>query len=68
VGEVDFGPFEKLNNKSTMTKIQRILVPWSIAMHRLSYAKSMKLDVVKQMLVAIIDTEDLIETGRSCSQ
>ena len=37
-------------------------------MYGLSYAKSIKLDDVKQMLVAIVDAEDLIETGRSCSQ
>jgi hypothetical protein len=62
------GPFAMLegpSNKGRATTIQRILVPWLISKYGLSY-KAARMDVVIQMVEAIIDQENLLELGVPC--
>ena len=68
VVSAEIGPFEQLiatKNKGRATTIQRVLLPWLIAKYGLSF-KYAKMDVVKQMVVAIIDEHDLLGLGMSC--
>ena len=68
VVSAELGPFEQLiatKNKGRATTIQRVLLPWLIAKYGLSF-KYAKMDVVKQMVVAIIDEHDLLGLGMSC--
>jgi hypothetical protein len=61
------GPFAILegpSNKGKATTIQRILVPWLISKHGLSY-KAARMEVVMQMVEAIIDQENWLELGCS---
>ena len=65
---VELGPFEKFEgakNKGRATSLQRVLVPWLISKYGMSY-KSARLDVVMQMVEAIIDRDDLLELGVLC--
>ncbi len=39
--------------KSNAVEVQRLVVPWLIAMYGLSYSKSLKLDVIKQLSMAV---------------
>ena len=62
------GPFAILegpSNKGKATTIQRILLPWLISKHGLSY-KAARMEVVMQMVEAIIDQENLLEQGVPC--
>ena len=49
----DLGPWEILLVKSNASEVQRMVVPWLIAMYGLTYAKSIKLDVIKQQIMAV---------------
>ena len=64
---VEFGLFEVLNDKGVATKIQRLLAQWMISLRGLSY-KSIKLDTVKEMLRLLVDVEDLLGIGSSCTE
>ena len=46
--------------KKDATAMQKFIVPWSIAIHGLSFAKSMKIEQVKEMLIAVIDELQLM--------
>ena len=62
------GPFERLEgttNKGRATSVQRVLLPWLISKYGMSY-KSARMEVVKQMVEAIIDQENLLELGVQC--
>ncbi len=64
----EMGPFAILegpSNKGRATTIQRILVPWLITKYGLSYKAAM-MDVVIQMVEAIINQESLLELGVQC--
>ena len=62
------GPFQKLEgpqNKGRSTSLQLVLVPWLISKYGLSY-KSARMEVVTQMVEAIIDRDDLLQLGEPC--
>ncbi len=64
----EMGPIvilEGTSNKGKATTIQRILLPWLISKHGLSY-KAARMEVVMQMVEAIIDQENLLELGMPC--
>ena len=66
----DLGPFQKLEgprNKGRSTSLQQVLVPWLISKYGLSY-KCARMEVVIQMVEAIIDRDNLLELGVSCHQ
>ncbi len=58
---------EGARNKGRAISLQRILLPWLISKHGMSY-KSARMDVVKQMVEAIIDADDLLGLGVPCHQ
>ena len=61
-------PFAKLNSqgeRNKTTSIQRVLLPWLISKYGASY-KRVKLDVLKQMVSAIIDMDNLLDLGSPC--
>jgi hypothetical protein len=62
------GPFAKLEgalNKGRATALQRVLVPWLISTHGMSY-KTARMGTVSEMVEAIIDQDDLLELGEPC--
>ena len=62
------GPFAKLEgvtNKGKATELQRGLVPWLIGKYGMSY-KTAKLEVVKDMVEAIIDRDNLLDVAVPC--
>ncbi len=44
---------ENIYGKSNASEVQRLVVPWLIAMYGLTYPKSLKLDVIKQQIMAV---------------
>ena len=40
--------------------MQKFIVPWSIAIHGLSFAKAMEIEQIKEMLIAVIDELQLM--------
>ena len=58
--DVHAGPFAPFAQKIVASAMQKYIVPWSIALEGLSYAKPLSLDVVKAMLIAIIDAKHLM--------
>ena len=60
-------PSHCLHTKKVVTAMQKYIVPWSIALEGLSYAKSLSLDVVKAMLIVIIDAEHLMPGHTDCA-
>ena len=48
--------------------MQKYIVPWSIAIHGLSFAKRMTIDSVKEMLIAIIDEKELMPGHPNCAK
>ena len=59
------GPWDILTKKANSTLLQKRIVPWFIAMYGLSYAKSIKLEVVKEMLIAVCDSLNIREDTSS---
>ena len=51
--EVDWGPWYVFTVKSNATALQRHIVPWFIALMGLEYAKSIKIKMVKEMVLAL---------------
>ena len=65
---MELGPFGKLEgsrNKGRATSVQRVLLPWLISKYGMSY-KNARMEVVKQMVEAIIDQDDLLGLGGPC--
>ena len=52
-------------DRTKTTSIQRVLVPWLISKYGLSY-KKVKHDILRQMLIGIIDKDDLLDLGAPC--
>lgn len=65
--DVHAGPFAPFAQKKVASAMQKYIVPWSIALEGLSYAKRLSLDVVKAMLIAIIDAEHLMPGHPDCA-
>jgi hypothetical protein len=68
VVSAEFGLFHKLEgatNKSRATSLQRVLVPWLISKYGMLY-KNARMDVVIQMVEAIINRDNLLELGVQC--
>jgi hypothetical protein len=49
--ETQFGPWKLFTLKSNDVEVQGLVVPWFIAMYRLNYSKSLKLNVIKQVVM-----------------
>ncbi len=64
----ELGPFQKLegtSNKGRATSLQRVLVPWLISKNGMLY-KNVRMEVVMQMVEAIIDRDNLLDLGVPC--
>ncbi len=62
-----FAVLEGTRHRNRTTAIQQILVQWLIAKYGMRY-KRVKHDVLKQMVTAVIDVEDMLELGGPCQQ
>ena len=62
------GPWIILKKKANSTLLQKRIVPWFIAMYGLSYAKSIKLEVVKEMLIAVCDSLNILEDSMTSEE
>ena len=62
------GPWQILRHKAKSTLLQKQIVPWFIAMYGLSYAKSIKLEVLKEMLIAVCDSLKILEIGMTSEE
>ncbi len=59
--ETEIGLCEVFMVESDASEVQRLVAPWFIAMYRLSYSKSLKLDGIKQVVMATATKLGLIE-------
>ena len=58
--DVKAGPFAAFAEKRTASSLHKLIVPWNIAIHGLSYAKKLTEKDIKAQLIAIIDSENLM--------
>ncbi len=58
--DVAKGPWEWFDVKANASIILRHIVPWLIGIYGLSYAKTIKLDVIRQIIVALCDEEQYL--------
>jgi hypothetical protein len=65
--ETQLGPWKVFMVKSKAIEVQRLVVPWFIAMYRLSYSKSLKLDVIKQVVMTTAPRLGLIECCKTAA-
>ena len=52
------GPWYAFLDKANAITVQRYVVPWSVAMYGMTYQKHLKLEVVKEMVIALSSTLD----------
>ncbi len=68
VVSAEFGPIAILDGhkqRNRTTAIQRVVRQWLIAKYGMSY-KKVKHDVLKQMMMSIINMDDLLDLGVQC--
>ncbi len=58
--EIEKGAFAIFDPRPNATNLQRFIVLWLIARYGLSYPKTMETNVLKEMLIAIIDQNKLL--------
>ncbi len=54
--------------KSNALEVQRLVVQWLIAMYGLTYAKSLKLDVIKQQIMAVVPLLGLLTNCKAAAE
>ena len=54
--------------KSNALEVQRLVVQWLIAMYCLTYAKSLKLDVIKQQIMAVVPLLGLLTNCKAAAE
>ena len=54
--------------KSNGLEVQRLVVQWLIAMYGLTYAKSLKLDVIKQQIMAVAPLLGLLTNCKAAAE
>ncbi len=59
------GPWIWFDSKSNASEMQKNIVPWLIAFKGMSYAKTIKLDILRDMIVATCDKHKLLRTHMS---
>jgi hypothetical protein len=65
--EVQAGPFATFLDKSVASSMQKYIVPWCIARYGLSFSKELSPDSVQEMMIAIIDSEQLMLCYPDCA-
>jgi hypothetical protein len=48
--------------------LQRHVVPWLIALRGLSFAKTVKIDLIKQMVIAVLDADNLLQGNMTAEE
>jgi hypothetical protein len=70
--ETDLGPWKAFNVKSNASKVHKLVVPWFIEMYGnyygLSFVKSLKLDVIKQVEMATTTKLGLIKCCQAAAE
>ena len=56
-----------VRERNRTTTIQRILVQWLISKYGLSY-KKVKHDILRQMMMGIINKDDMLDLGAPCEE
>jgi hypothetical protein len=64
--EVKYGPFASYTERKVATAIQKYMVLWSIAMFWLSFPKMQTIETYLEMLIAIVDSEQLMPSHPDC--
>ena len=54
------GPWEAFFDKTNAITVQRLIVPWLVALYGLKYAKSIKLDLLKEMVIELSPKLDFV--------
>ncbi len=54
--------------KSNASEVQGLVVPWLIAMYGLTYPKSIKLDVIKQQIMAVTPLLGLLTNCKAAAE
>ncbi len=54
--------------KSNASEVQRLVVLWLIAMYSLTYPKSLKLDVIKQQIMAVAPLLGLLTNCKAAAE
>ena len=66
--EVNTGPFAAFTDRKIAIAIQKYMVPWSIAMFGYSFPKMQTLETYREMMIAVIDTEELLPGHPDCAK
>jgi hypothetical protein len=66
--QVEMGLWEFLTKKANATLMQERIAPWLIANYGLSYARSIRLEVVKGILFAVCDSLNLLEDSMTSEE
>ena len=53
-------PWEAFFDKTNAITVHKPIVPWLVALYGLKYAKSIKLDLLKEMVIALSPTLDFV--------
>ena len=56
----EMGPWFEFTEKINAIQVQRCVVPWLISLEGMKHAKSIKLDMIKEMLLALGPTLDFV--------
>ncbi len=64
----ELGPWDFMAGKGIATLVQKSIVPWLIAIDGLNYAKNIKLEVIKEMLIALCDMKGFMDGSMSSVQ
>ena len=51
--DYEMGPWVPFFDKTNAMTVQRLVAPWFVALYGLKYAKSIKLDIIKEMVIAL---------------
>ena len=54
------GLWEAFFDKTNAITVQRLIVPWLVALYGLKYAKSIKLDLLKEMVIKLSPKLDFV--------
>ena len=58
--DIDVGQWIVFLDKANAIILQRLIVPWLVALYELKYAKSIKLETIKEMVIALCPQLDFV--------
>ena len=58
--DFEIGPWDAFFYKANAITLQRLVVPWLVALYGMKYAKPMKLDMLKEMVIALSPSLDFV--------